>query len=168
MGEPERPARVKKKPGPPPRRDWQAVLLKEIETNVVVGRACKCAGVSEATLSREKQRNEKFAVAYREAHERGLDTLEALLRLRATRGQPVRKKVTKYDAEGNVAEVTETEELLISSTVGMFLLKRYRPEFRESFRVESSGPSGGPIRHEHRVETSLRDFYAELDQLADA
>ena len=49
----------------------------------------------------------------------------------------------------------------------MFLLKRYRPEFRESFRVESSGPGGGPIQHEvTRVEDAALAFYARLDELA--
>lgn len=161
--EPVRPK--KRKSGPPRRRDWQKTFLEEIEKNVVVGLACKAAGVSEKTFRRERHRDETFALAYHDAHERGLDALEAVLRLRATRGQPVRKRVTRTDKDGNV-EVTETEELVISSTVGMFLLKRYRPEFRESFRVESTGPGGGPIQHEVRVERSLEDFYAELDELA--
>jgi hypothetical protein len=165
MAEPDKPARVKKRPGPPPRRDWQAVFLEEIEKNVVVGLACKRAGVSEATVSREKQRNQQFAVAYHETRESGLDALEAVLRMRATSGQPMRKRVTKFDKDGNVREVTETEELHVSDTLGMFLLKRYRPEFRESYRVESSR-SERPVRDEVRVDAALSDFYDELDRLA--
>ncbi len=156
----------KRKTGPAIRRDWQATFLEEIEKNVVVGLACKKAGVDETTFRRHRARDEEFALAYHDAHERGLDALEAILRMRATSGQPVRKTVTRTNAEGEVIEITETTELVISSTVGMFLLKRYRPEFRESYRVEATGPGGGPIQHEVRVERSLEDFYAELDELA--
>jgi hypothetical protein len=157
-----------KKGGRPRRTDWQRCFLAEIEKSVVVGLACTRAGVSEATVSREKERDEDFAVAYHEARERGLDALEGVLWLRATRGQPMRKRVTRYDREGNVREVVETDELHISDTLGMFLLKRYRPEFRESHRLvcNGSGSTGRQVRNEPRVEAALNDFYDELDRLA--
>lgn len=161
---------AKNKGGRPRRRDWQRAYLEALEKNGVAGLAQKTAQVSEATVRRERQRNEEFALAEHDARERALDALEAVLRMRATSGQPIRKTVTvtRRDPEGKLIEETvrEETELLISTTAAFFLLKRWRPEYRESFRVESSGPGGGPIQHEHRVERSLEDFYAELDRLA--
>jgi hypothetical protein len=80
----------------------------------------------------------------------------------------MRKRVTKYDKHGNVREVTKTEEAHVSDTLGMFLLKRYRPEFRESFAVENRGSDADPTAVEvARREQAVKDFCAELDRLAD-
>jgi hypothetical protein len=50
--------------------------------------------------------------------------------------------------------------------LAMFYLKRYRPEFRESYRVEQTGKDGGPIRHEvAAVHEAVADFRAELERL---
>lgn len=150
-----------------PRQDWQQVYLEEYAKTGVVKAGCEAASVSRATVQRERIRNEEFAVAEHDAREQAMDTLEAVLRLRASGGQPLRKLVVERDAEGKIVKETETTELLISTSAAMFLLKRYRPEFRESFRVENTGPGGGPIQHEVKVERSLEDFYAELDRLAE-
>lgn len=160
-----------KRTGPAPRRDWQGVYLEELAKNCLMRLACERAEVSDRTVRRERQRNEEFAVAELDARETALDTLEAVLRMRATSGQPFRKTTTttRRDPKGKVLEetTTETTELLVSTPAAMFLLKRYRPEFRESFRVETTGADGGPIQHELRVERSLEDFYEELDRLAE-
>lgn len=157
------------RPGTRRRTDWQAVFLEEIEKNVVIGLACKAADVSETTFKRERLRDDKFAIAYHEAHERGLDALEAILRMRATKGQPYRQEVTrvKTDAKGEIIEtvVTETKGLLIDTTAAIFLLKRYRPEFRESFRVENTGADGGPIQIESKVAGAKARLFAELDRI---
>lgn len=151
------------------RRDWQATFLEEVEKNVVIGLACKAAGVSHSTFVRERNRDEKFALAYHDAHERGLDSLEAILRLRGTRGQPYRQETTrtKKDGKGEVVEtvVTETKGLIIDTTAAIFLLKRYRPEFRESFRIENTGPDGGPIEVVSKVEGAKARLFAELDRI---
>lgn len=157
---------ARRKSGAQRRTDWQQTFLAEIEKNVVIGLACKRVGIASSTFRLERQRDEAFAVAYAEAHERGLDTLEAVVRMRATSGQPIRKTVTKKNGDGEVIEVTETEDLLISTNAAMFLLKRYRPEFRDSYRVEQTGAGGGPIQYQHKVEGSYDELADELDRLA--
>lgn len=161
---------AKKKTGPKRKDGWQQTYLDEIEKNGVSGLACKRAGVGETTVRRTRQRDEAFALAEADARERGLDGIEALLRMRGTSGQPIRKTrtVRRLDPNGDVLEVTETEEteLLISTPAAMFLLKRYRPEFRDTFKVENTGRGGGPIKVE-RVDSAVDELFAELDRLRD-
>lgn len=61
-----------------------------------------------------------------------------------------------------------TEELHTSDTLAMFYLKRFRPEFRESFVVEQTGPGGGPLKHEVTVvDEAVAEFRADLARLAE-
>ena len=84
------------------------------------------------------QRNEAFAVAVYEAREEALDTLEHVVYLRATTGTPMRKTVTETTSDGKT-KTTVTEEQHVSDTLAMLYLKRWRPEYRESYGIELTG-----------------------------
>lgn len=67
-----------------------------------------------------------------------------------------------------MTEVVEYEEIVRYPQAAMFILKRYRPEFRESFRVENTGPGGGPMRHEiTQVDEVSARARGELERLHD-
>jgi hypothetical protein len=93
------------------------------------------------------------------------DGLEEVLFIRATEGQARTKTVTKTFADGTV-ETTVTEEQHISDVVAMFLLKRWRPEYRESYRVEGSAPGGGPLQTGANLDAAVEHFRAEVLRLA--
>lgn len=144
---------------------WYEKFLERLRAVPNVRAACEAAGVGRSTAYDARQRDETFALEWADAVEQGLDALEQIAHARGTTGQKIRKTVTKTFADGKV-EVTETEEMHISDTLLMFFLKRYRPEFRESFRIEHGGAGGGPIQHRVTVvDKVVGDFYDELDRL---
>jgi len=153
-----------KRHGPDRRSDWQEPFLESLRRVPNVREACQIAGVGRASVYKERQRNDAFALAWSEALEEGLDVLESVAHARATIGQPMRKRVVKTYRNGTV-EVTEIEWRHISDTLLMFMLKRYRPEFRENFRVVSNALAG-VIEHKRPEGEALKELYAELDRLA--
>lgn len=151
-----------------PAREWQqpwmGPCLAAMQNIPSISRAAVTVQVDRSTVHRAMQRYEEFAIAMSMARDVALDNLEATLYLRATAGQAVLKTVRKHDGDGRVIEETTTEERHISDSLGMFYLKRWRPEYRESFRVEQSGPNGGPIQIEH-AEEGASEFDARLTDL---
>lgn len=134
-----------------------------------LARAAKTVGVARTTLQRLVHRDEAFKLAIHDAREEALDTLEEVMLLRARQGQPTKKTVTKTYPDGKggmVTETTVTDESHLSDTLGMFYLKRWRPEYRESYRVEQSGPNGGPIQIEGTLDAAVERFRAEVVRLA--
>lgn len=127
--------------------------------------AARAAGVARSTVQRAVQRDEEFAVAMNDAREQALDTIESSLLLRARSGQTLRKRVTKTLADGR-QETTEHEEVYLSDSAAFFLLKRWRPEYRDTYRVEQSGPNGGPIQIDARMADAVGFFDAEVVRLA--
>lgn len=145
---------------------WAERYVEAVRDVLTVGEAARLAGVHRSTVKRLRDRDEAFVLAEHDAREAGLDRLERVFYHRATLGEPRVKTVTteKLDAQGKVVErvTTTTEETYVSDTVGMFLLKRYRPEFRESFQLQHTGSGGGPVavrverkRSPQRVEALL-------------
>lgn len=149
----------------PKREPWKPKFLAALRTVPNVRHACEEAGIDRSLAYQQRQRDEVFAVAWHDALEEGLDAMERVAHVRATAGQRMTKTVTRTLADGT-QEVTVTAEQHISDTLLMFMLKRYRPEFRESFRVENTGPDGGPMQHEvTRVGDAAKALYARLDEL---
>lgn len=144
-------------------REWKAKFVEALSQIPNVRYAADAAGVSRQRAYRERHRDEAFALAWADAHEQGLDLIERIAHTRATAGQTITKTMTRRMADGST-EVTTTEERHLSDSLLMFLLKRYRPEFRETFKV--TGADGGPVKHEVTlVDEAVTDFYAELDRL---
>lgn len=152
---------------------WMGPCLAAMQNIPSISRAALTVQVDRSTVHRAMQRYEEFAVAMSMARDVALDNLEATLYLRATAGQAIVKTVRKLNGQGEVVEETTTEERHLSDTLGMFYLKRWRPEYRESFRVEQSGPNGGPIQIEHTEEgaaefdTRLADLEARFAEATD-
>lgn len=119
------------------REDWQEAFL---EAYARLGRVIAAAdeiGVSRTTVWSERQRDEDFALRYTEAHERYVESVRAEI-LRRAMGweEPV------FDKDGNeVGTVSKHSDLLL-----IFEAKRIDPAYRDTYRVEHSGPDGGPIR----------------------
>jgi hypothetical protein len=146
---------------------WAGPYLEALSKVPSLTRAADAAGVDRSTAWRLTQRDEAFAVAVHAAREQALDRLEEVIYAQATTGMAHRKTVTKTDKEGNVLEVTETEEIVRNPTLAMFYLKRWRPEYREAYRIEQTGAGGGPIRHEvGLVEELAAAARADLDRLS--
>jgi hypothetical protein len=154
------------KSGPRPRSDWHQTFVEALRTVPIVKYACREAGIGRTTAYEARRRDENFAVAWADAIDEGLDSMERVAHARATAGQLFTKTVTKTHPDGTV-ETTVTEERRLSDNLLMFMLKRYRPEFRESYRMEQSGPDGGPIRHSIERDEVLDNFDRELDRLRD-
>jgi hypothetical protein len=146
---------------------WAAGALESLRMSPSISAAGRTIGISRVTIHRLMQKDEAFALAVHDAREEALDTLEEVILARARQGQPVEKIVTKTDADGNV-ETTITHENHISDTLAMFFLKRWRPEYRESYRIEQSGPGGGPIQIEveGRLNDAVERFQSEVVRLA--
>lgn len=148
-------------PWPP----WAAAFLDRLAQFPNMTRAAEAVGVNRSTVYRLRDRDEVFASALDDAREKALDLLEESIFVQATSGLPNRKIVRKMDASGNLLEITETEEILRNPTLAMFFLKRWRPEYRESYRIDRTLPNGLPPGGENSVvNDAVRDFYAELDR----
>jgi hypothetical protein len=144
-------------------RDWMPKFLEALRSIPNVRYAAEMAGISRQHAYKVRARDEGFLLAWHDAQQEGLDLMERVAHTRATAGQTITKTTTRRTPDGEV-EVTTVEERHISDSLLMFLLKRYRPEFRETFKV--TGVDGGAIKHEVTVvEEAVSDFYAELDRL---
>ncbi len=143
---------------------WKPAFLEALSLIPNVRHACEAAGISRSEVYRERQRDEIFALAWADAMDHALDIMERVAHQRATAGQQMKKVVTRTLADGS-QEITETTESAISDSLLMFMLKRWRPEFRESFKI--TGPSGGPVEHRVTVvDETVEAFFEELDRLA--
>jgi hypothetical protein len=141
---------------------WGKGAVEAMRTVPSLARAAKACGVHRVTLHRRIQHSESFALAIDQARQEALDTLEETIVLRARTGQPIRKTVVKNLPDGT-SETTTTEEQHISDTLAMFYLKRWRPEYRENYRIEHTGANGGPIRiDQERVDADIRTLLGEL------
>lgn len=144
---------------------WAEGVLESMRSVPSLARAAKNAGIARSTVQRFQVADADFATAMDEARAEALDTLEEVMLLRARQGQPIRKVVTKVAADGATETIT-TEESHISDVLGMFYLKRWRPEYRETFKVETTGAGGGPIQVEGVMNIGVGRFRAEVVRLA--
>jgi hypothetical protein len=111
-------------------RPWHSTFLDALSSSGNVTAAARRAGVDRGTAYRSRAAAAEFRAAWDEALEVALDALEAEARRRALEGweEPV-------FYQGKVCgHIRKYSDALI-----MFLLKAYRPEFRDNYRVEHSG-----------------------------
>lgn len=150
--------------------DWAPAYLRALAQTHDYSSAAAQVGLNRCTPERWRKADEQFAVACHQARQRALDRIEEFLFVVGTSGLPLKRTVTKTrktkDGE-TVVEVTEYEDLFRDPKAAVKILERYRPEFRSSFRIEQSGPGGGPVKHEVTVieAEAVQDFYTALDEL---
>ena len=142
---------------------WARPVLEVVRRNVSVAAAAETVGVHRATVYRLRGRDAAFSEALDDAREAALDRLEERLYLAATEGIPNRTTTTKRYPDGTV-ETTVKESVSFYPTAAMFLLKRWRPEYRESYRVEATGSDGGPIEVDslERIDAQMALLVDEL------
>lgn len=148
---------------------WARPFLDHYRDSFNMSTSADTVGKHRTTVMRLAATNPAFAQAIQECRDHQLDIMENVARARATSGQRIKRKVTKTKSSGEV-EVHEFEDLHISDSLLMFTLKRWRPEFRENFRVEHTGADGAPIQvtFEEKVDEAAERFDATVVRLADA
>ena len=152
-----RPAAHDPTPTPPPSTP-RARFLVALETTGVVRVAAEASGVSRATLYRWREEDPEFATSWDRAIDSAADALEAEARRRGVEGwdEPV------FHQGVQVATIRRYSDRMLE-----LLLKAHRPKlFRDSAKVELSGPHGGPVatRTEHAPLTD--EHYAGLIRIA--
>lgn len=147
-------------------KPWVARYLEGIDNFINVMDACRSAGVNKSTVARLRNRDEAFKRAEDDARDSGLDRIVRSLYGLSTVGDEVVKTtvVEKLDADGKVKEriTTTVNEKHKDTQAAFFLLKRWRPEYREAYQVRHTGGDGGAVqvqverqRSEKRVEELL-------------
>jgi hypothetical protein len=105
-------------PTPKKRRDWKKPFLAALRVSPNVSGAAKRAGVDRAHVYEVREHDLAFAAAWDSAIEEAIDALVGNTWKRAR----------------------------VSDTLAIFLLKSHRPSiYRETQRLEHSGPDSGPI-----------------------
>ena len=115
-------------------------------------------------MHRLASRDAGFAAELGEARESSLDLIEARLVEAATKGIPNEVTTTKTYPDGTV-ETTVRKGSTFVPTAGFFMLKRWRPEYRDSYRAEISGPEAGPVRIES-IDVIDRQIAELVEELA--
>jgi hypothetical protein len=126
--------------------------------------AAKEVGVHRATVHRLASKDAEFAAELGEARESSLDLIEAKLVEAATKGIPEETVTVRVYPDGTKETITKRGNRFVP-TAGFFMLKRWRPEYRDSYRAELSGPDGGPVRIES-IDVIDRPFAELVVELA--
>jgi hypothetical protein len=125
-----------------PERDWRPDFLTALAAGGHVLQAAKVAGVSRATVYRQRVSDEDFAVAWADAIEESIETLEREMLRRAAEGveEPV------FYMGKQIATVRK-----FSDTLLIFALKSKRPEiYRDNHQPDVGGhPPVVPILEGH-------------------
>jgi hypothetical protein len=140
------------------RDDWQEAYLELFASNGRHYETCRTIGVSHATVWRERQRNEDFAVRYKQAEERFVEVLQRESFRRAVEGV---ERTVWFQGEAVGTEKVYSDRLLEME------LRRRDPSYRDSYRVEHTGPDGGPIQVQAPPDAAERSRRAAA-LLADA
>lgn len=163
--------------GPPPKygdrewsRPWMGAFLEALSVMPVVAQACRAARVSKTTAYDYRMKDEAFAESWAEAFDLAVDLLHQNTHRWGTVGLEVTETRQEFDANGRMVKEVRTQRTDRNPQIAMMLLKGHRPEFRESSKVEHTGPGGGPVQLEvNRMPTrermlALIEFSRELER----
>ena len=118
-------------------RDWAQKFLKHFAQTGAINYSAVQAGTKRETVWHRRQKDAAFATAYEEAAQSYAELLEEEADRRAIQGN---ERVVYYKG----AKVGSYREF--SDTLLIFRLKGLKPEtYRENYKLEHSGPQGGPI-----------------------
>lgn len=167
---PDPPLSFKERPWP---RPWMGEFLEALSRTPFVTAAADAAHINRQHTYDVRAANPEFAAAWVEAQAQAVELLERSVHRWATTGLPkveTRRKQVR-DLEGNVIgeEVTTVEGTDVNPTLAMFVLKRFKPEYRESYRLEHTGADGGPmvVQHEQKLAEAVEEFDAEVVRLSE-
>lgn len=152
-------------------RPWMGVFLDTLARVPFVTAAAEAARINRQHTYDMRGQHPEFAEAWDQAKERGIELTERIAHRWGTTG--LRREETRekeiFDKDGKLVskEVITTSGLDVNPMLCALVLKRFRPEYRESVRLSHEGPDGGPIQHEHRVKVAAERFEAEVLRLAE-
>lgn len=155
---------------------WQARFLDALSKRPVVTRAVKEAGVNRAWAYAVAKADPVFAAAWQEAWNEGIEFLEEHAVVWGTIGLEqeivTETTTTTTDAEGRVTSTTTVTKRVdpgrdVNPALLQFVLRRHRPEYGETWRVQHGGHDGGPLVIEHQVyRTPTDERVRELLEIA--
>lgn len=128
------------------RTDWQEKFLEAYSENGNLALTCRMVGVGRETVRREREREESFAEAYKEAQANAAEIGDAELRRRGLTGTPTTKTTRRIDKDGTVIEEVITQSMYISTAGLIAYLRAHHPAYKESWRIEHTGDGGGPVQ----------------------
>lgn len=143
---------------------WMGAFLDALAVMPVVASAARQAGVARAWTYESARNYPAFAQAWDEAYRQGVEVLEQHVHRWGTVGITLRETRTVTRADGS-QETAVTETVNINPQIAMFALKRHKPEYRDTTRVEMTGAGGGPVSVEVN-RTPSHERLLELAQLA--
>lgn len=166
----ETPKKAKKASKP----DWAPPFLAALRGTANIYHSAIAAGIARSEVYKRRDKDKAFAADMTSAIEDAVDDLElearrrarhGLVRVKFHQGEPI--MVPLLDESGQPRLDMIGRPVLIpyveheySDTLMIFLLKAHRPQkYRENFKLEHSGPDGGPIPHEVSI-TARIDAYA--------
>jgi hypothetical protein len=121
---------------------WQIKFLASLRKIPNVTVACVAARVTSPTVYKRRELDPKFAEAWEEAINAGVEKLEEEAWRRAKDG--VVRNVWMKDENGVPVKVDK--ERVYSDTLAIFLLKAHKPQkYRDNVRTELTGPDGAPL-----------------------
>ena len=117
---------------------WEQAFLKMLEGTANVQEACKTVGVARSTVYERRAKDSQFAERWTDAIEGFCDNLEEECIRRAMHGV---ERGIYYKGKRIATERDYSDRLL------EFLLKKYRPEFRDNHSVsQPSEPVAKTVR----------------------
>lgn len=160
----------------PPRRweerewplPWMGAFLAALSALPNAQAASQQAGVSRSWAYECADTYPEFKQAWEEAREDAIERLERHVHQWGTVGIEMVSTTTRRGRNGELIEETVQTSNNIHPSLAMFVLKRYRPEYRERYGVEHTGKDGGPINItvEERLSEAVDGFDAAVVRLA--
>lgn len=148
-------------------RPWMGKFLDALAVQPVVATAARAAAINRQYAYEAADIWPEFKAGWIEAQAVGVELLESNTVRWATVGMDIKEITIKTDKDGNVIEKTERTGKHMSPTLAIFVLKRFKPEYRDTHVHQHTGPGGGPVQVEvDRMPTHQRMLeLAELAQL---
>lgn len=149
---------------------WMGAFLESLSRVPVVSTAARAAGIGREYAYEAAGRHPVFKAAWAEALANSVELIEHQAVRWATVGISSTTTRTRKDENGAVVEETTTTTREANPSLIMFILKRHKPEYRERYGLEHSGPGGGPIEMtvKEKLDEAVERFDAVVVRLADA
>lgn len=154
-------------------RPWMGVFLDTLSRVPFVSSAAEAARINRQHVYDVRNQNPAFAYAWDEALGRAEEMIERVAHRWSTTGLPrveTRRKQL-FDKDGNVIgeEVITVEGTDMNPQLLALVLKRFKPEYRESVQFRHTGADGGPVKitHEARLQQAVDRFEGEVLRLSD-